>query len=187
MPLRLNTLRANTIANLAGQIWAFVVWLIVTPFYLRIVGAEGYGLIGFFIVLQAAIAVLDLGMSGLLNREMARGAAGAVEPAAMANLVRCLQWVYGPLCVLIAIALTAGSGWIASHWLQAPASADSHPVRAVRLMGLAVALQFPIVFYSFGLAGLQRQLLMNGLNSTMTTLHALLASLPAEATVAASS
>jgi O-antigen/teichoic acid export membrane protein len=171
MPLRLNTLRANTIANLAGQIWAFVVWLIVTPFYLRIVGAEGYGLIGFFIVLQAAIAVLDLGMSGLLNREMARGAAGAVEPAAMANLVRCLQWVYGPLCVLIAIALTAGSGWIASHWLQAPASADSHPVRAVRLMGLAVALQFPIVFYSFGLAGLQRQLLMNGLNSTMTTLR----------------
>jgi O-antigen/teichoic acid export membrane protein len=171
MPLRLNTLRANTIANLAGQIWAFVVWLIVTPFYLRIVGAEGYGLIGFFIVLQAAIAVLDLGMSGLLNREMARGAAGAVEPAAMANLVRCLQWVYGPLCVLIAIALTAGSGWIASHWLQAPASADSHPDRAVRLMGLAVALQFPIVFYSFGLAGLQRQLLMNGLNSTMTTLR----------------
>jgi len=171
MPLRLNTLRVNTIANFAGQIWAFVLWIVVTPFYLRIVGVEGYGLIGFFIVLQAAVAVLDLGMSGMLNREMARGTAGTLEPAAMANLVRCLQWVYGPLCVLIGIALTAGSGWIAGHWLHASASADPHLDRAVQLMGLAVALQFPIVFYSFGLAGLQRQLLLNGLNSSLTTLR----------------
>jgi O-antigen/teichoic acid export membrane protein len=171
MSLRLNTLRVNTIANFAGQIWAFVLWLFVTPFYLRIVGAEGYGLIGFFIVLQAAIAVLDLGMSGTLNRQMARGAAGALEPAAMANLVRCLQWVYGPLCVLIGIVLTAAGGWIANRWLHAPASADPHLERAVQLMGLAVALQFPIVFYSAGLAGLQRQILLNGLNSSLTTLR----------------
>jgi O-antigen/teichoic acid export membrane protein len=171
MPLHLNTLRVNTIANFAGQIWAFVLWLIVTPFYLRIVGAEGYGLIGFFIVLQAAIAVLDLGMSGTLNRQMARGAAGSMDPAAMVNLVRCLQWVYGPLCVLIGIVLTAGSGWIAGQWLHAPATADPHLDRAVRLMGLAVATQFPIVFYSFGLAGLQRQLLLNGLNSSLWTLR----------------
>jgi O-antigen/teichoic acid export membrane protein len=171
MPLRLNTLRVNTIANFAGQIWAFVLWLIVTPFYLRIVGADGYGLIGFFIVLQAAIAVLDLGMSGTLNREMARGAAGTLEPAAMANLVRCLQWLYGPLCVLIGIVLTASSGWIAGRWLHAPASVDPHLDRAVQLMGLAVALQFPIVFYGSGLAGLQRQLLLNGLNSSLTTLR----------------
>ena len=27
IPLRLNTLRLNTIANFAGQIWAFVLWL----------------------------------------------------------------------------------------------------------------------------------------------------------------
>jgi len=171
MSLRPNTLRANAIANFAGQIWAFVLWLAVTPFYLRIVGAEGYGLIAFFIVLQATIAVLDAGMSGTLNREMARGAAGTVDPAAMANLVRCLQGVYGPLCVLIAIALTAGSGWIADRWLHAPASTDPHLHRAVQLMGLAAALQFPIVFYSAGLAGLQRQVLLNVLNSSLTTVR----------------
>jgi O-antigen/teichoic acid export membrane protein len=171
MPLRLNTLRVNTIANLAGQIWAFVLWLAVTPFYLRIVGAEGYGLIGFFVVLQATIAVLDLGMSGTLNRQMARGAAGTLEPAAMANLVRCLQWVVWLLCVLIGVMLIASGPWIASRWLHAPASADPHLDRAVELMGLAVALQFPIVFYSSGLAGLQKQLQLNALNSTLTTLR----------------
>ncbi len=73
MPPRLNTLRVNTIANFAGQVWAFVLWLTVTPFYLRVVGVAGYGLIAFFVVLQAAVAVLDLGMSGTLNRELARG------------------------------------------------------------------------------------------------------------------
>jgi O-antigen/teichoic acid export membrane protein len=171
MPLRLNTLRVNTIANFAGQIWAFLLWLAVTPFYLRVVGADGYGLIGFFVVLQAAVAVLDFGMAGTLNRELARGAAGTPEPAAMANLLRCLQRVYGPLCVLIAAALTGFSGWIADHWLQSAASADPHLERALRWMGLAVALQFPIVFYSAGLAGLQRQLLLNGLNSSLTTLR----------------
>ena len=167
----INTLRVNTLANFAGQIWAFLLWLAVTPFYLHIVGADGYGLIGFFVVLQAAVAVLDLGMAGTLNRELARGAAGTPEPEAMANLLRCLQWVYGPLCLLIAAALTAFGDWIAQHWLHAPPSADPHLGRAMQWMGLAVALQFPIVFYSAGLAGLQRQLLLNGLNSSLTTLR----------------
>src|SRR5260370_18196941 len=117
------------------------------------VGADGYGLIGFFIVLQAAIAVLDLGMSGTLNREMARGAAGTLEPAPMANLVRCLQWVYGPLCVLIGIVLTASSGWIAGRCLHAPAFVDPHLDRAVPLLGLAVALPFPVVLSGSRLAG----------------------------------
>ncbi len=167
MRLRLNTLRINTIANFAGQILAFVIWIAVTPLYLRIVGVEGYGLIGFFTVVQAAIAVLDFGMSGTLNREMARGTAGAFDHAAMRNLVRCLEWVYWPICILIGVALTLAAGWIGSHWLRASASADPHIDRAVELMGLAVAVQFPIVFYGAGLAGLQKQVLLNTLNLTL--------------------
>jgi O-antigen/teichoic acid export membrane protein len=171
MPPRLNTLRVNTIANFTGQIWAFVLWLAVTPFYLRIVGVAGYGLIGFFMVLQAAVAVLDLGMSGTLNRELARGATAGADRARLTNLVRSLEWIYWPLCILIGIVLTASAAWIADQWLRAPASMEPHFDRAVELMGLAVALQFPIVFYSSGLAGLQRQLLLNGLNSGLTTLR----------------
>jgi O-antigen/teichoic acid export membrane protein len=171
VPPRLNTLRVNTIANLAGQIWAFVLWLAVTPFYLRLVGVEGYGLIGFFMVLQATIAVLDLGMSGTLNREMTRGIAGKLDGAGLANLVRSLECVYWPLCLLIGIVLTASAGWIASQWLRAPTPLEPHLDRTVVLMGLAVALQFPIVFYSAGLAGLQRQLLLNVLNSSLTSLR----------------
>jgi len=164
MPPRLNTLRVNTIANFAGQVWAFVLWLAVTPFYLRVVGVAGYGLIAFFVVLQAAVAVLDLGMSGTLNRELARGTAASPGHARLMNLVRCLEAVYWPLCVLIGIVLTASASWIANQWLRAPTSVEAHFDRAVEWMGLAVAVQFPIVFYSAGLAGLQKQLLLNTLN-----------------------
>jgi O-antigen/teichoic acid export membrane protein len=106
-----------------------------------------------------------------LNRELARGISADPERARLTNLVRCLEAVYWPLCVLIGIILTASAGWIANHWLRAPGSSDPHFERAVELMGLAVAVQFPIVFYSAGLAGLQRQLLLNGLNSTLLSVR----------------
>ena len=42
------------------------------PFYIKLLGIEAYGLVGFYVTLLAALQVLDLGISPTINREMAR-------------------------------------------------------------------------------------------------------------------
>ena len=41
-------LKINTIANIAGQIYAIFIGIIILPLYLKYLGQEAFGLIGFF-------------------------------------------------------------------------------------------------------------------------------------------
>jgi O-antigen/teichoic acid export membrane protein len=61
-------LKSSVTFSYAAQLYAAVATLIVTPLYIEILGAEGFGLIGFFLMLQAWSQVLDAGMSGSVTR-----------------------------------------------------------------------------------------------------------------------
>ncbi|MFA6198778.1 MAG: polysaccharide biosynthesis protein, partial [Patescibacteria group bacterium] len=70
----------NLLAGLANSIWSALVGLAVVPFYLKYLGIEAYGLIGFFVTTQAVLSLLDMGMAPTINREVARcSAAGSLQ------------------------------------------------------------------------------------------------------------
>ena len=52
-PKRLSVIR-NTGLNYLGQAYALLIGILILPFYLGHLGAEAYGLIGFFAVSSAA-------------------------------------------------------------------------------------------------------------------------------------
>jgi len=55
-------LERNTFANLFGAAWSAAVGVLCVPVYLKLLGAEGYGLVGLFVTLQSVFVVLDLGI-----------------------------------------------------------------------------------------------------------------------------
>ena len=65
-------LKKNILANLIGNFLTAIVFVIVIPVYVKYLGVESYGLIGFFASLQIIFSVLDMGLSATLNREFAR-------------------------------------------------------------------------------------------------------------------
>ena len=66
------SIRRNVIANYLGQGWAAVMGLAFVPIYVSYLGMEAYGLVGLFALLQGWLALLDMGMTPTLGREMAR-------------------------------------------------------------------------------------------------------------------
>ncbi len=68
----MTVVKRNIIANFAGQGWAALMALAFVPLYIKFLGIEAYGLIGFFAMLQGAFQILDFGLSQTMNREMAR-------------------------------------------------------------------------------------------------------------------
>ena len=143
------------------------------PVYLHILGIEIYGLIGFFLSVQAFFSIFDLGLSATLNRELARHThTGRISNAdAIRDLVRTLEWVYWSLGFLIAASIFAASSTIATHWLKPVLLSSKQTAQAIGLMGLAAALQWPSGFYAGGFRGLERQIILNGLNATFATLR----------------
>jgi len=167
----MNQFKRNLIANFAGKGWSALMGIVFIPLYIKLMGIESYGLVGFFTTLQAVFVLLDLGLTTTLNREIARYSASPDKLQDMHNLVRTLELVYWGLAFCIGMLVLVLSPFLSHEWVKA----DTLPVdviqRATMLMGLVLAFQWPLGFYSGGLLGLQKQVLFNILNAIWYTLR----------------
>ena len=166
----MSRVKTNFFANLAGSGWTALVGLACTPLYIRFMGMEAYGLIGFYFMLQGVLQILDLGLSPTMNREMARYGVLPGNAGEARDFVRTLEVGYWAMGILIGCAVWYGAPYIASHWIRAGDISPSEVRRAVTIMGALTALQWPLTFYQGGLLGLQRQVLLNGITIATATL-----------------
>jgi O-antigen/teichoic acid export membrane protein len=166
------TLGRNLLAGLANSIWSALIGLAVVPFYLKYLGIEAYGLIGFFITTQALLQLLDMGMAPTINREVARcSASGNLKEAG--KLLHTLAVVYWSMAAAIAALVLALAPLIAEFWLQSKQLSQQTITYAVMLMGMVVACRWPIGLYQGALIGAQRLTVSSGINMVMLTVGSL--------------
>ena len=169
----MSVLKKNIVANFGGNVWTGLMGLVFVPLYIRFMGIEAYGLMGIFAALLGLFALLDMGLGSTLNREMARLAVQEDKAQDMRDLVRTLEIPYCLVGLLIAETIILASPLIAYHWVQVKTLSSDSVRTAIILMGLCIAFQWPIGFYSGGLMGLQRQVLLNGINVAVATFRGL--------------
>lgn len=145
--------------------------LAFVPLYIKFMGIESYGLIGIFTSLLALFSLLDMGLSTTLNRELARFSAVPDKAQDMRNLVRTLEYPYWGIAVLIGVAVVGLSGPIANYWVNTDKLTPATVKTALMIMGGVVAFRWPVSLYSGGLMGLQKQVLLNGINVFVATLQ----------------
>jgi O-antigen/teichoic acid export membrane protein len=163
-------LRTNIIASYAGQLWMALIGVLFVPFYVRTLGVEAFGLIALMLSMQALSSVLELGLGGALNRELARRA--RTNPSSIANLIRSLEWLIWPASIMVASIIWFLSDPISYSWLHLTKLSSASASSAIALMGLAIALQWPSSFYSSGLSGLECLPALNFINAFFATARA---------------
>lgn len=62
-------LKRNIFINYVSQLYMAALSVLVVPIYLKLLGAETYGLVGVFVMAQVLMQVLDIGLSAMLSRE----------------------------------------------------------------------------------------------------------------------
>ncbi len=80
-------LKRNILANYASQIYVMVVGIVMVPLYIEYMGAEAYGLVGFFAMLQTWFQLLDIGLTPTMAREMARFQGGATDALSLRRFI----------------------------------------------------------------------------------------------------
>jgi O-antigen/teichoic acid export membrane protein len=157
----MSVFKRNFAANLAGSAVSALLTIAVLPVYLRLLGPELYGLIGFYTTLQMLFVILDLGLGTAVNREMARTTLDEEGAATARGLLKTLEAIYWSGALLIFVLVLCAANILATHWLKpGHVSADvvSHAIVA---MGVVLALQFPYGLYSGAWLGLQRHVALN--------------------------
>jgi O-antigen/teichoic acid export membrane protein len=157
-------------ANFAGSGWTAVMQIVCIPLYIKFLGVEGYGLIGFYLMFQAMIQILDFGMTPTINREMARYSVQLDKASDARDFVRTLEVGYWLIGLIIGLVGLACAPMIATHWIKTRGIPDNDVRHAVMVMSMLAVLQWPFSFYEAGLIGLRRQVLVNALKVGIVTL-----------------
>lgn len=165
------SIQRNVIASYTSQLYVTLVGILMVPMYVRYMGTEAYGLVGFFAMLQAWFQLLDMGLTPTLTRETARFNGGATDALSLRRLLRALECIFiGLGCVGAAIVIASAPA-IASQWLQVehlPLHEVSH---AIMLMAPIVALRWVSGLYRGTVSGFERLVWLSGFNALIASLR----------------
>jgi O-antigen/teichoic acid export membrane protein len=160
----------SVVSNFIARIWSILISLLVLPLYTKILGFESYGLIGFFGTLLSSLAILDLGLSTTLNREMSRSLVLEYDKDEFRNMVYSIELIYWFIGIVLGIIVVVFAPLIAEYWISSEGISVSNVKYAVMLMGGVIAFQWPLSIYGGGLMGLQKQVQYNGFFVIFSTL-----------------
>jgi O-antigen/teichoic acid export membrane protein len=173
----MSRIRKNIAANFVGSLWTALVSLLFIPIYLHFLGVEAYGLVTIFTTLLAMFAVLDMGLIQTLTREVARLVVLPDSAREMRDLLRTLEIPYVGMGLMIGLGVVLIAPWLAHEWVNNEALSTQSVESAVILMGLMIAIQWPLGFYSGGLVGLQEQVVLNLVNGAIALVRGMASAL----------
>lgn len=162
-------LKHNILANYASQIYVTAVGILMVPLYIKYMGAEAYGLVGFFAMLQAWFNLLDMGLTPTMSRESARFHGGAINALEYRRLARALEGLFALIALIGGVLLFAMAEPIAEHWLNAQELAPGETLEALRLIALIVAMRWMSGLYRGVITGAERLVWLSGFNSLVAT------------------
>lgn len=151
----------NIISNFIGAGIAVIITAFCTPFYIKILGVESYGLIGLFASIQSLIVLLDIGLSPAFSRELALESVRNDSAQRLRDLLRTLEVPYWILGGIIGLVLIVISPYLANNWVKPQTLTHEVVQQVFILLSINTAIQWPASLYNSGLTGLQQITILN--------------------------
>ncbi|MDF3822161.1 oligosaccharide flippase family protein [Leptospira sp. 96542] len=163
------SVKSNIVANYISQIYSALIGVVMVPVYLHYMGAEAYGLVGIFAMIQAWFLVLDLGFSSAVSREVARNSGNSSEAGSLRYLLRAVEKLFLVVGVSVALLAWAGSTYVAQEWLQVKTLDLDMVGQAFVLLVLAALARWTSGLYRGVISGMERQVWLSGVNMVIAT------------------
>jgi len=151
------SLKQNTIANYIGQLYSILIGIVILPLYLEYLGAEAYGLIGFFTMLTSWMMLLDIGLSTTLTRESAYLKHKPNGYLDLKKLIRSIEALFLIISIFMIVMIYCGSSFLAINWLEIKTLPYNTVEHCIKLMGVTIVLRWFVGFYRGFINGLERQ------------------------------
>lgn len=162
-------LKTNVLVSYLSQIYLIIISLAILPVYMKYMGAEAYGLVGFFAMLQGLFNLFDFGLTPTISRQTAQYNAGAETALSFRQLFRSLNIIF------ICIASVGGgllfyfNNYIAEHWLKLENLNKSNVLFCLQIMAICVALRWMTGLYRGVISGFERIVWLSVCNSGVAT------------------
>jgi O-antigen/teichoic acid export membrane protein len=167
----LSGIKHNIIASYVSQIYVTLIGIALVPVYVSYMGAEAYGLIGFYAMLQSWFMLLDLGLTPTMSRETARLRGHEADAPGLRALLRTLEGIFVGIGFLGAAAMIAASGLIADSWLKVQTLPVTEVQGSIMLIGVIIALRWISDLYRGVINGFERLVWLGAFNVGIATMR----------------
>jgi len=155
----------NACANIVGKaITVFSIYIFI-PLYIKFLGEESYGLVGFFATLQAALALLGGGFSNSIRREFASGEDNNENRLRKYQLLRSVEALFFLIGMFIILLVWLGTDFIVYQWLKGNSISPDVIKTSIRMMGISIGMHICSNLYTGGLLGLEKHVTFNIIQS----------------------
>lgn len=163
-------LGSGVAANIVANAIIGIAFVVSVPLILPYIGIEAYGLVGFYVAIQGIVTVLDLGLNVAITRDFGVIGHDPANASQLRDLLRTSEIIY--LGMAIAMALT----WLVASriildWVNPSGLSEQTVYNSLLIMGVPLALQFPLSLYGGGLYGMHRQALVSAIGVVFSLLR----------------
>lgn len=163
--------RKNIISSYASQFYVVFSGIVVLPFYISWLGAESYGLVGFFAMLQAIFSLLDLGLTPTISRETSRYNAGKLSSLEFIRVYRAMAIIFIVFSFCGGFLLFILSEPIALKWLDINTLSEKEVVFSIQVMAVCIALRWLCGLYRGVIQGFELIIWLSKFNVFISTLR----------------
>lgn len=169
MGVIVQSLRRNLAANFLSRAWIGVLQIVALPFTLKLLGPEGFGLVGVFLTLQSVASIFESAFSIATNREMAQRRATAAEST---HDILPVFGLAGFGCgIVFAVAMILLTPLLVTYWITADGLSRSVVENSLLIMGGTLGLQVANGSTFGALLGCDRQVAANAVLSLWALLR----------------
>ena len=169
--MAVSSLKFNVLASYVSQIYLVIISIAILPIYMKYMGAEAYGLVGFFAMLQGLFSLLDFGLTPTISRQTAQYNAGAETALGFRQLFRSLSLIFTGIACIGGSLLFYFNHYIAEHWLKLENLAMSDVLFCLQIMAICVALRWMTGLYRGVISGFERIVWLSVSNIVIATLR----------------
>lgn len=162
-------LKINVFVSYISQIYLIIISLAILPVYMKYMGAEAYGLVGFFAMLQGLFNLFDFGLTPTISRQTAQYNAGVETALSFRQLFRSLNIIFICIACFGGGLLFYFNHYIAEHWLKLENLNMSDVLLCLQIMAICVALRWMTGLYRGVISGFERIVWLSVSSSLIAT------------------
>lgn len=148
---------AKLISNYGSRLWSMVSVFVFIPLYIKFLGSDNYGLIGFYALLLGVISFADSGMSSAVVKEFSQ----ELETNYKYTIFRNLERIYIIVCVIVTVIIFFTAEFIVDYWISSQGISRENLIYYVRLIGVGITSQLISSLYFGALFSLNSQVKSN--------------------------
>lgn len=169
--MKQSSLKLNILASYISQIYLIVISIAILPIYIKYMGAEAYGLVGFFAMLQGLFNLLDFGLTPTISRQTAQYNAGVETALNFRRVFRSLSLIFALIALIGGSTLYLLDDYIATHWLKLENLNINDVLFCLQVIAICVALRWMTGLYRGVVSGFEQIVWLSVVNSVIATLR----------------